>query len=259
MEGDDLLQQLGHHVRGEMAPAPADDAVWERLARGELSPAEDAQLRERAAADPEIATLYEAFRPLDDAARKRIAAHVEAGSRRPRVIAWRRAALLAGPLAVAAAVALVVSVRLREPAQPLALFPEYSLALSGGDRATRSGTPAPSGPVELRRSSSLEIVLRPATAVSHPVAVRAFLLNGTDARPWDVAMDRSPDGAVRIAGQAGALLAGVPAGSWDLVFTVALEGSAQPAPGEVARVVHGEASAHSWQLLDARIRLLDDT
>lgn len=259
MEGDDLLQELGHHVRGEMAAAPADDPVWERLARGELSPAEDAQLRERAAADPEVATLYEAFRPLDGAARKRIAARVDAGLRPPRVIAWRRAALLAGPLAVAAAVVLVVSVRLRQPAQPLTLVPEYSLALSGGDRATRSGTPAPSGPVELHRSSSLEIVLRPATAVSHPTVVRAFLLQGADVRPWDVVMDRSSDGAVRIAGQAGALLTGVPAGSWDLVFTVAPEGSAQPDPGEVARAVHGEGSAHSWQLLDARIRLVDDT
>ncbi len=259
MEGDDLLQQLGHHVRSERDPAPADDPVWERLARGELLPSEDALLRERAAADPEIARLYEAFRPLDDSARRRIAARVVAGLRPPRVIAWRRAALLAGPLAAAAAVVLVVSVRLRQPAQPLAPVPEYSLALSGGDRPTRSATPGPIGPVELHRSSSLEIVLRPATAVSGPVAVRAFLMQGPDARRWDVAMDRSADGAVRIAGEAGALLAGVPAGSWDLVFTVGPEGSAAPDPGDVARALHGEGGAHPWQLLDARIRLLDGT
>jgi len=259
VEGDDLLQDLGRHVRSEANPAPADDPVWERLARGELSPSEDARLRERAAGDPELAALYEAYRPLDGAARQQIAARVEAGLRPSRGAVWRRAALIAAPLAAAAAVLLVVSVRMRQPAQPLALIPQYALALSGGDRATRSGTPDDSGPVELHRGSHLEIVLRPATAVSHPVTVRAFLLQGADARPWDVAMERSADGAVRIAGQADALLAGVPAGSWDLVFTVGPEGTAAPDPGDVTRATHGYGPAHAWQLLATRVRLLDGT
>jgi len=58
MEADDLLQQLGRHARNETDPASPDNPVWERLARGELAPEEEARLRERAAADPEIATLY---------------------------------------------------------------------------------------------------------------------------------------------------------------------------------------------------------
>jgi hypothetical protein len=259
VEGDDLLQHLGRHVRSEASPDPADDPVWERLARGELSPSEDALLRERAAGDPQVAALYEAYCPLDGAVRKRIAARVEAGLRPSRGPVWRRVALIAAPLAAAAAVLLVVSVRMRQPAEPLALIPQYALALSGGDRATRSGAPDDSGPVELHRGSNLEIVLRPSTAVSHPVMVRAFLLQGAEARPWDVPMDRSADGAVRIAGQAGALLAGAAPGSWDLVFTVGPEGSATPDAADVARAAHGDGGAHAWQLLVTRVRLLDGT
>lgn len=255
MEADDLLQQLASHARGEGEPGPADDAVWDRLARGELAPAEEAQLRERAAVDPEIARLYEAFRPLDDAAKQRIAERVAAGLGQPRVaLVWRRAAFIAGPLAAAAVV--VLALRLQRQAGPAALLPEYALDVSGGDRATRSGNAVENGPVELHRASRLELVLRPATTVQQPVAVHAFLVQGSDVRPWAVPMERSPDGAVRVAGEAGTLLA-VPPGSWDLVFTVSAESAAAPDPDDVARAVRGEGGARPWRLLDARVRLLE--
>jgi len=253
VEADDLLQQLGRHARSEAASE--DDAVWERLARGELAPAEEAQLRERAAADPEVARLYEAFRPLDAAAKQRIAERVAVGLPHPRFApAWRRAAIIAGPLAAAAVV--VLALRFRHPTDPSALLPEYALDVSGGDRATRSGAPAERGPLELHRASRLEIVLRPATAVQRPVEVRAFLVQGTDVRPWAPPMERSADGAVRIAGEAGTLL-DLPPGSWDLAFTVSPEAVAAPDPDDVARAVRGEGGARPWRLLDARVRLLE--
>ncbi len=260
MEADDLLDQLGQHVRDETSASAtvADDPVWERLARGDLSPAENAQLRERAAADPQIATLYEAYRPLDELERARIAKRVDAGLHRPRFAPGRRVWLvaIAGPLAAAALVVLYL--RLSPGPEPLVMVPEYSLELTGGDRATRSATPAQGGPVELHRSSHLEIVLRPTTAVKGPIVVRAFLVSdgGADARAWDVPMQRSTDGAVRIAGDAGTLL-GVPAGAWDLVFTLSAEGATAPDPADVARAARSEGRTHPWRLLDARVRLLD--
>jgi hypothetical protein len=256
MEGDDLLRQLGRHVRDQMNPALADDPIWERLARGELPPSEEAQLREQAAVDPEIATLYEAYRPFDDAAKKRVAARVAANLYAPRAVRWRRVAFIAGPLAAAAAIALVVSLR-PSPAGALADIPEYSLTLSGGDRATRSATPDQGGPVELHRNSRIEVVLRPAISVKHPVAVRAYLVQGKSGRLWNVPMDRSADGAVRISGEVGALLGDIAAGSWALAFTVSPEGSTEPAPGDVARAALGEGGPFPFLLLDTQVRILD--
>jgi hypothetical protein len=263
VEADDLLQQLGRHVRGDAEPPsaghPSDDAAWEKLARGELAPDEQARLRERAASDPETARLWEAFRPLDEAVKERIAARVEM-VRRGRVVVWRRAALIAAPLAAAALVALALRLPRSAWSDPLAMVPEYSLDVAGGDQGTRSAAPArnPSAPIELHAGSSLEIVLRPATAVQHPVVVRAFLVQGASARPWDVPMERSPDGAVRIAGEAGTLLR-VPPGSWDLVFTVSPEGAAPPDPDAVARAAHGERGTPPWRLLNTPVRVLDGT
>jgi len=271
VEEGDLLQQLGRHVRGEGDPSPggdpptdpADDPVWDRLAKGELPAEEHARLRERASADPEIAQLYEAFRPLDGSVKATIAARAEASLRRPRVVRLRRVALVAGPLAAAAVLLLVLRLPRPRSGDVLAAVPEYSLDLTGGDRTTRSGepmpAPAPGTAVDLHRGSHLEIVLRPATAVKQTVAVHAFLVQGDVARPWDVPMERSADGAVRVSGQAGSLL-GVPPGSWDLVFTVSSAGAAAPEPADVARAARGEAAggAHPWRLLDARVHLLDE-
>ncbi len=255
VEADDLLQQLGRHARGDGEAAPGDDPIWERLARGELAPAEETQLRERAAADPEIARLYEAFRPLDDVAKQRIVERVAAGLTRPRSAAvWRRAVMIAGPLAAAAVV--VLALRLRHPVEPSGLMPEYTVDVSGGDRTTRSGAPAQAGPVQLHRTSRLEIVLRPAMAVEHPVDFHAVLVQGTEARPWAPPMERSEDGAVLIAGEAGTLL-GVPPGSWDLAFVEVPMAGAAPDPDEVARAVRGEGGAHPWRLLTARVVLLE--
>ena len=119
----------------------------ERLARGELSAGEDEALRARAAADPEAATLYEAYRPLSgevtarlvERATEALAAPEKIG--RGRVLPWRRVALaVAGPLAAAAALALVLHRPVEPAASPL---PAYALAVTGGtgprDRARTKG------------------------------------------------------------------------------------------------------------------------
>jgi hypothetical protein len=259
MEADDLLGQLGRHVREEDAGATDADPIWERLARGELSEAEDAQLRARAGADPEVAALYEAYRPLATELKERLVQQATSELSRPapaRVLPWRRVAFaVAAPLAAAAAAALVLA--LRRPVEPVtAPLPAYALAFTGGDRATRSGEVHDDGPIELQPGSRMEIVLRPSTAVAGAVVVKAFLVQGGEAHAWAVPMDRSSDGAVRISGEAGPLL-GVPAGSWDLAFVVGRDGALIVDAAEVARAARGEAGAHPWQLLERHVRLLD--
>ena len=98
-------------------------------------------------------------------------------------------------------------------------------------------------------------MLRPSTAVQGAVAVKAFLVQGDQARPWGVPMDRLSDGAVRVSGEAGALM-GVAAGAWDLVFVVGRDGVVVE-PGEVVRAVNGSGDSHPWQLLERRVRLID--
>jgi hypothetical protein len=256
-ETDDLMLKLGRHARAEPDPAGADDPVWERLASGRLTMAEDAELRLRAATDPGVAALYEAYRPLEASTKDRIARgaleHLRPARRRAGW--WRRAALVAAPLAAAAAVVILLT-RAAPPPGADAALPTYALVVMGGDQTTRSGAAPDSAPIELHRGSRLEIVLRPATPVSSPVVVSAFLVRGGEAHAWSVPMDRSTDGAVRIAGEARTLLA-VPAGSWDLAFVVGGDGAATADPSEVARATQGNGGTHAWQLLQRRIELLD--
>lgn len=257
MAADDLLRQIGQHAREGAPPAAADDPVWQRLARGELTADEDADLRKRAAADPELALLYEAFRPLDASLKKRITAQAtEALAPRARVLSWRRAAVIVAPLAAAAVIALVL-VR-RPPSEDGApSLPAYLMDFQGGDRTTRSAEPAPSGPAELHRGSHVEMVLRPATAVNRPVTVRAFAVQGDAVRALELPTERSSDGAIRIQGEAGTLFHGVPAGRWDVALVVSAEGAVAPQPSEVASALRGDGTPHAWQLVHSRIDLLD--
>lgn len=254
---DDLLRLMGKHARAASPAAQDDDPIWEKLARGELTPAEDAALRNRAAGDPQIATRYEAYRPLQPALKARIAARAaEAMAPQPRVLLFRRVATVAAPLAAAAVLVLVL-------ARPwgthrAAPLPTYAFELSGGDAVTRSGTPGATTPrtPELRRSSHVEIVLRPATAVSVPVVVRAFLVRGEEVHAIDLPVERASDGAVRVQGDAGTLFGDVAPGTWDLALTVAPEGTSPPAAADVLRVLRGSAAPQDWQLVDRRIDLL---
>ena len=59
------MRDLGHLAREESeAEKRRLDERWDRLAAGTLSAEEEAELRALAAASPEAARAYEAFRPL---------------------------------------------------------------------------------------------------------------------------------------------------------------------------------------------------
>jgi hypothetical protein len=259
MAADDLLRHIGQHAREGAAPLPDDDPVWQRLATGELTPDEDAELRKRAAADPRAALLYEAYRPLDASLKARIAARATEALAPPppRVLSWRRAAVVIAPLAAAAAVALVLTRRPSTGDDRKAALPIYAMDFQGGDRTTRSADPPSGEPAKLHRGSHVEVVLRPATAVGAHVSVRTFVVQGDAVRALDLPAERSSDGAIRIQGDAGTLFHDVPAGAWDLALTVGAEGAAAPQPNDVASALRGEDRPHVWQLLHRRIELLD--
>lgn len=123
MRDEDILSALRVAAK---ADAAAIDPALERLSRGEATPEERARLEAEAERSEEAAALLEAFRPLDPLARARMRQAVRR-TRGPR----RGAALVAGLLAVACAVAIIVA---RPSAPPL---PAYALEMSAGDRLER--------------------------------------------------------------------------------------------------------------------------
>ncbi|MCY1023557.1 hypothetical protein [Pyxidicoccus sp. MSG2] len=274
---DKLLLELGRVAR-ERQRAESRDERWESLTEGTLSEDERRELERLAAEDPSAAEAYEAFRPLDAAAREHIAARLErelaevpalealppAPEAPPSVREapptrlapparghrWRRLAPVLGAVAAAAAVLLLA---LPREAPPL---PGYTLSVSS-EQAVRAGAPEPEVP-RLGPGSRLDVLLRPEQAVDGPVEVRAFLLRPGEARAWTPPLERSPDGAVRIQGPVDALLSLAP-GEWTLAIAVGRPGTLPEAPDEVlARVEEGRApEAGTWRLLTRKFLLVD--
>jgi hypothetical protein len=114
-------------------------------------------------------------------------------------------------LAVAAAAVLVVSMRTRsEPTTPL---PTYAASASGGVALVRGGSGSGDGIAagiddtttalqRIRRDSELRIVCRPDRAISEPISVRAFVVQGASADEVHPAIQIAPTGAaeLRLAG-----------------------------------------------------------
>ena len=91
----------------------------------------------------------------------------------------------ASGLAVALAAAAAFSVWMR-PANQAAMLPAYFVSASGGVSELRAGKPDPgtedgttvAPPERLRSESELRVVCRPDTAITGPLAVRAFFVQG---------------------------------------------------------------------------------
>jgi hypothetical protein len=149
--------------------------------------------------------------------------------RKPGRAPWRIAATA---LAAAAAAVLVVRLSLEgDRHHPRGLLddpgavamlpvPAYAMTLAGGEVRERSASSGAGATARLGPGSRLEITLRPATRVDGPVAVRAFLIQGETARPWDVHADLSEQGAARIEGETETLFPGVPEGEWEIAIAI---------------------------------------
>ena len=145
-------------------------------------------------------------------------------------------ALLAA--AVASAVLLVL---LRLHFQP-PLVPSYELAESAPEMALKSG-------------DRFEMTLRPSSAVQGAIAARAFLLRGSEVRPWDAPFSVGADGAVRIVGQVDLLFAGVPRGRWEVAVAVGRPELLPTAPDDILRGRNDDPRPSGWRLVRERVWL----
>ncbi|HVT58402.1 MAG TPA: hypothetical protein VHR45_08375 [Thermoanaerobaculia bacterium] len=232
MSDDELLRALGQMARQERDRETARlDERWDRLAAGDLSAAEEAELRSLAAASEEARQAYEAFRPLgaDFQARVVQAIRDEAGAAAAtaappvRVLPFRpRAGWLAGALGAAAAVAASLVFLVRAPA-PL---PGYVLAVAGGDQPLRGAPAAAPEARVLHPGSSLTVLARPSTEVpdSDRLEARWFVARGAEIRELVAPRKEvAPGGAVRLSGTLGEDLA-IELGEWSLWVVVGRQG-----------------------------------
>lgn len=112
-------------------------------------------------------------------------------------------------------------------------------------------------PPPLRPGSHFEVNVRPTAEVTGAVGARAFLLRGTEVRPWDPPFQVARDGTVRIAGSVDALFAGVPPGEWEIAIAIGRPETLPTAPRDVLRARNADVSAGAaaWRLVRQRIRL----
>jgi len=109
---------------------PLADPRWEALAEGTLSAEDEAALAALARTSERHRALYEAFRPLDEAARARIAASLVAASPPPaRVVPLRRRWTWA--LAAAAALAGGVWLAAGRPHEKITDFDVQTQGING--------------------------------------------------------------------------------------------------------------------------------
>jgi hypothetical protein len=174
----DDLKILGEHIRRVDRESEAD-ADRARVLMDPLS--EDAKTR--------IAARLSGLRANDAPVQDNVA-------RGPA--AWfRRGAPMVG-VALAAAVAVLV---LRPGPQAI---PDYT-AIATGDREVRGPAGAHGALRVLGDDSFVELVVRPASAVSTPIDARAFVRRAGAFLRWPARIEVSSGGAVKLSGSAGSL------------------------------------------------------
>lgn len=246
------------------------DERWDRLASGTLTAEEEVALASLAESSDEAREAYEAFRPLgaDFRARlvNRLAAEMPATeARAPRRPAKRsRLAgmfldLLRPPtgflaLATALLAAGLALWLLPRPGERLPPLPEYSLGLEGEVRELRGETPAGETVPAFAPGHRFELLLRPGSPVSGPVAARIFLQRRAEVQVLEAEAEVSASGSVRWAGTLGREIRIEP-GEWTLWALVGRPGEL-PGPEELrAHLAESEAAA-GYVRRSVRLRVL---
>ncbi|MDC0677001.1 hypothetical protein [Sorangium atrum] len=185
--------------------------------------------------------------------------------RKPDRAPWRTAATA---LAAAAAAVLIVRLSLEgDKHHPRGLLddpgalamlpvPAYAMTLAGGEVSERSASSGADATARLGPGSRLEITLRPATRVDGPVALRAFLIQGETARPWDVHADLSEQGAARIEGDTEKLFSGVPEGEWEIAIAIGRPAALPDSAAGLADARPSEKKDKPFRILRFKVLLL---
>jgi hypothetical protein len=239
MKDDELLRGLKQVFHDEKI-AREGDRPFEALADGTLSERERAELEALAAADPVTADKLDAYRPLGADFEESMAQSFLASPSAVTAITSAPAApvkkagpasgrvariglLIATPLAMAAAVALVV----RQSGQGTSVdgLPTYELTVMGNAQQQRAGEPlAAAGEVHLHPNAFFEATARPAVPAKEGIGARAAIVRDGHARAWAVPLDLSPEGAVHIAGPAATLFPET-RGAYDIVVALGRPGA----------------------------------
>ena len=271
MSDDPLLRELIRVAREEReAEFGRLDARWDALSVGALRPEEEEKLRALAEESPEAAAAWEAFRPLGDEFRTRVAeaARFQLKARGPAAgaepsrastpavgaVPGRRPRWWLPGAAVAAAASLLLFLW---PARELPPLPAYGLELDGHVHEMRSPSSAADEQRKLFTAGNrLRLVLTPSTTVPGPVAVRAFSLGTDGLRPLEAPPATiSASGAVRIEGDVGGDVR-LPSGdSWLLV--VVGRADSLPVAEELRSRLEGSESLHTaaWTAWRVAVRL----
>lgn len=159
---------------------------------------------------------------------------------------WRRVAIVAAPIAVAAAIFVYVGGRAENGGAPL--LPEFAVTASG-EKEMRGAAEEASGMLRLRGAEgSFEILARPATAVGGVrVVAYVFAIGEGEPNAVDANVEVAPEGSVRIRGRARALMG---AREVRVVLAAATDGGAS-----ITRYEEALAAARSGKS-DERVRVL---
>ncbi|WP_437815539.1 hypothetical protein [Sorangium sp. So ce1078] len=125
---------------------------------------------------------------------------------------------------VSAALVSLLALRPAPFAPGAAPLPDYTIATNLGD-GPQQGDREPGAPRHVGRGARLTIALSPGARVQAPVAVRAFLVQGGNARPWPVDIELDGAGGARVSGTREALFRDVAAGPFEVVFVIGQPGS----------------------------------
>lgn len=119
-------------------------------------------------------------------------------------------------------------------------LPEYALLVEGKDRPTR-GVPEDVGDESrfvVSRGGYIDIIARPAHAVTASIGARAFLVRGGEGRAVAGELTVNDVGTVHLEGQA-AVLFGDAAGVWDLVMFVGPRDALPSTGAGASALAHG--------------------
>lgn len=219
---DRLLAELAREARrAEEEQAAQDDARWEALARGGLSPEEEEAFRAEMGSSAAGAEALEAFTPLGEEFRRGVGDRIlaEQASERSRPAVSRHAP--GRPFLWAAAALVLAAVGawwLLGPGSSYPPLPAYTASLSGGAQALRGDSAATPRQVFVQ-GNLFQLLLRPDEAVPGPLKTTAFFKTGTRIIPWRPAVEAAESGSLRVSGRVGQELR-LPAGEAELLIAV---------------------------------------